>query len=122
MEKLSPVSGGQKMRLLQERKVFVRERERSSHNKRADCVRGKNDGHEREERVVDESARVDCNLIEAEQKGYDGRHHRVQAQKWRERYEDAYRESKRRTLRRVINREQTADSCAKHKRLVNGQW
>ena len=67
------------MRLFQEREVFVRERERSSHQSSADCVRDNDDGHKREERVVDESARVDGYLVEAEQKSYGGRHQSVQA-------------------------------------------
>lgn len=62
---------------------------RASENKSAERVRRDDDGYEREERIIDEGARVNGDLVEAKNEGNQSCHDRVQPEEWREGNEDS---------------------------------
>ena len=68
---------------------FVRNTQRTPEDKRSDCVGSNDYRHERQKGIVDESARVDRDLVEAKNEGQDGGHDCVQAEERREGDEDA---------------------------------
>lgn len=77
------------MRVSQQFDALLRNRERASEDERADGVRNDDDRNQRQDWVVDKSAGVDRDLVEAKGKGDHGRHDRVQAQERRESDENA---------------------------------
>ena len=69
------------MWVLQQLHAFVRNRERTAENESADGVRNDDDRNEGNDRVVDESARVNRDFIEAKGKRDQRCHDRMQTEK-----------------------------------------
>ena len=78
------VTGREQMRVPQQFDARGGNPERTAENKSADGVRRDDDGNEGEEGVVDESAAIYGNFVEAKEKGNERRQNCMQAEKWRE--------------------------------------
>jgi len=80
---------GKEVGVFEQFDAFVGNAQRASEEKRADCVRSDDYRRQRQEGIVDESAGVDRNLVEAKNEGQRRGHDCVQAEQRREANEDA---------------------------------
>ena len=76
-----PVRAGQRVRLCEQMKTCARQMHGPAKQMRAETVRRERDRHKRQEWIVDERARVDRELVEAEEKREERGEQRVEAQK-----------------------------------------
>ena len=83
------IVAGKDPRVLQQLHTFIRDREWAAQYKRTDGVRRDDYRHQRQERIIDERARVDRDFVEAKQEGYRGRQDRMETEKRSERDEYA---------------------------------
>src|SRR6185369_8657656 len=108
------VVAGKDPGILQQIEALVWDAQRPSKDECADRVRRNNYRHEGQKWIIDESAGIDRDLIEAKKEGDRRGRERVQAEERREGDENSDRKSKRRPLRWIIDRKQTAKCCTEH--------
>ena len=109
------VVGGQQVRIPQKLDTGGRNSQRAAKKKSSDSVGGHDDRNQRQQRVVNESAGVNRNLVKAKEKSNQRCDYCVQPKEWGEGDENSDRESQRRSLRWIIKREQTAKGGTKHR-------
>ena len=77
------VIGREQMRVSQQFDARSGNPERTTEDKSADRIRRDDDRNESEEGIVDESAAINGNLVEAKKKGNERRQNCMQAEEWR---------------------------------------
>ena len=80
-KQLPVIVAGKDARVLQQFQAFGGNTQRPSEEKCTNSVRNDDDWYERQERIVEKSAGVDRDLVEAKDEGHGGRHDRMETEK-----------------------------------------